>query len=129
MTSILSARARLTRRALLAAPAVLAALFVPAAAFAQNQRPIPQSAEIGRLRIGVFPQATLDGRPVQLGPGTRIYDARNMIVAPGGIDGERKVAFVRGTQGEVNLVWLLDDAEFREIGNRIAAARRAGTAR
>jgi hypothetical protein len=130
MTSIPKARLRPVRRALLAAPVALAAtLLPPRAALAQMQRPIPANAEIGRLRIGVFPEATLDGRPVRLGPGTRIYDEQNMIRPPAGIDGERKVAFVRGTQGEPIQVWLLNDAEFRAIGDRIAAARRAGTAR
>jgi hypothetical protein len=121
-------RHRPSRRALLAAPLLLAATLASgAAALAQSTRPIPASAEVGRLQIGVFPEATLDGRAVRLGPGTRIYDANNMISPPGGIVGERKVAFVRGTIGEVNQVWLLNDAEFREISNRIAAARRAGT--
>jgi len=120
-------RPRPSRRALLAAPLLLAAAFAPCAeALAQSSRPIPASAEVGRLRIGVFPEATLDGRAVRLGPGTRIYDANNMISPPGSIAGERKVAFVRGTIGEITQVWLLNDAEFRDLSNRIAAARRAG---
>jgi hypothetical protein len=122
-----SDRPRPPRRALLAAPLLLAAaLATGAVALAQSTRPIPANAEVGRLRIGVFPEATLDGRAIRLGPGTRIYDDRNMISPPGGIVGERKVAFVRGTIGEVTQVWLLNDAEFREISNRIAAARRSG---
>jgi hypothetical protein len=130
MTSTPKTRLGPVRRALLAAPVALAATVLTAGtARAQMQRPIPATAEIGRLRIGVFPEAVLDGRPVLLGPGTRIYDEQNMIRPPAGVDGERKVAFVRGTQGELVQVWLLNDAEFRAIGDRIAAARRAGTAR
>ena len=94
-------------------------------AHAQLQRPIPADAEVGRLAIGVFPEATLDGRPVRLGPGTRIFDEQNMIRPPSTVGGERKVALARGTLGEITRVWLLSDAEFREISNRIAAARRA----
>jgi hypothetical protein len=52
-----------------------------------------------------------------------------MIAPPGGISGERKVAFVRGTLGEVNQVWLLSDTEFRALSDRIAAARRAAGSR
>jgi hypothetical protein len=115
--------------ALLAAPVLLAvALATVSAARAQLVRPIPDNAEVGRLRVGVFPEATLDGRAVRLGPGTRIYDERNMIAPPGGIAGERKIAFVRGTQSEVNQVWLLSDGEYKALSDRIAAARRAAAA-
>jgi hypothetical protein len=117
------------RRRLLNAGAALAALGPAFAARAQIVRSIPASAELGRLRIGVFPEATIDGRPVRLGPGTRIYDESNVIRPPSTVDGERRVAFARGTMGEVNLVWLVTDAEYRDIAARIAAARRAAAQR
>ncbi|MFM1988220.1 MAG: hypothetical protein RJA99_1177 [Pseudomonadota bacterium] len=112
--------------------AVLALAFASGAAPLAAQtvtRTLPETAEAGRLRIGVFPEAVLDGRPVLLGPGTRIYDAENRIVPPAQIDGERRVAFVRGQLGEVLQVWLLSDAEFRDLTARIAAARRAASQR
>jgi len=114
------------RPLLLALAAGLLALARPAAAQqGQLQRPIPADAEVGRLVIGVFPEARLDGRAVRLGPGTRIFDEQNMIRPPTTVAGERKVALARGAMGEITRVWLLSDAEFREISNRIAAARRA----
>lgn len=118
------------RRAGLAAALALACAAWGRPLAAQTaMRPLPETAEAGRLRIGVFPEATLDGRPIVLGPGTRIYDAENRIVPPGQVDGERKVAFVRGQIGEVLQVWLLSDAEFRDLTARIAAARRAAQQR
>ncbi|RPH46795.1 MAG: hypothetical protein EHM87_00945 [Burkholderiales bacterium] len=116
------------RRHLAAAALVLAALG-SAGAIAQIARTLPEGAEAGRLRIGVFPVASIDGREVRLGPGTRIYDENNMIRPPGMVDGERKVAYVRGQLGEVVRVWLLSDAEFRDLNARIAAARRAAQQR
>jgi hypothetical protein len=98
-------------------------------ATAQAVRQIPDGVELGRLRIGVFPEATLDGRPVQLGPGTRILDADGRIVPPASVGGERRVAYLRGTLGEVTQVWLLSDDEYRTIAARIAAQRRAATQR
>lgn len=122
-------RPALPRRAHLAAALALAcAAWVPPSG-AQPTRTLPANAEAGRLRIGVFPEAVLDGKPVLLGPGTRIYDAENRIVPPAQLGGERQVAYVRGQLGEVLQVWLLTDAEFRELGARIAAARRAAQPR
>ncbi len=109
--------------------ALIAGLLLAAVALAQIARPIPDNVEIGRLAIAVFPQATLDGRAVTLGPGTRIYDENNTIRPPSTVTGERRVAFVRGTIGEINQVWLLSDAEYRAIASRIAAARRAAQQR
>lgn len=96
---------------------------------AQPLRTLPEAAEAARLRIGVFPEATLDGKPVLLGPGTRILDDQNRIVPPAQLVGERPVALVRGALGEVRQVWLLTDAEHRDLTARIAAARRAAAPR
>jgi hypothetical protein len=92
-------------------------------------RAIPDGVELGRLRIGVFPEATLDGRPVRLGPGARIRDESNTIRPPSTVDGERRVAYQRGAMGELVQVWLVTDAEWRELSARIAAARRAAQQR
>jgi hypothetical protein len=118
-------------RARLAAALVVlfCAALCAAGAIAQIGRPIPEGAEAGRLRMGVFPLAAIDGREVSLGPGTRIYDENNMIRPPSVVDGERKVAYVRGALGEVVQIWLLSDAEFRDLNARITAARRAAAQR
>ena len=92
---------------------------------AQVSRAIPDGVELGRLRIGVFPEATLDGRPVLLGAGTRIRDESNTIRPPSTVEGERRVAYQRGMTGEVVQVWLVTDDEWRAIAARITAARRA----
>jgi len=124
-------RRRLLLAAALAAPWPGSVLFAPRTARAQGpgQRPIPEDAELGRLEIVVFPQALLDGRPVMLGPGTRIFDEQNMIRPPSTVQGVQRVAFARGTMGEITRVWLVTDAEHREIAARITAARRAAQQR
>jgi len=66
---------------------------------------------------------------VRLGPGARIYDEQNLIRPPSTVAGERRVAFVRGTLGELTQVWLVTDAEYKAIAARIAAARRAAQGR
>ena len=125
MPSLARFRPRLAAAGLALAVLAIAAPLV----YGQVARPFPDGVEAGRLRMGVFPLATIDGRELQLGPGTRIYDENNMIRPPAMVDGERKIAYVRGQIGEVVQIWLLSDAEFRELGARIAAARRAAPPR
>jgi hypothetical protein len=93
------------------------------------QRAIPEAVELGRLRVDVFPEGTLDGKPVRLGPGARIRDESNTIRPPSTVEGERRVAYQRGLMGEIVQVWLLTDDEWRTISARIAAARRAAPPR
>jgi hypothetical protein len=123
--------ARLRLRPRLAAAGLALAVLAIAAPVVRGQtaRTFPDGAEAGRLRMGVFPLATIDGRELRLGPGTRIYDENTMIRPPAMVDGERKIAYVRGQLGEVVQIWLLSDVEFRDLGARIAAARRAAPQR
>ena len=121
-------RLRLRLRLATALGLACAALASPAA-LGQITRIFPEAAEAGRLRMGVFPLAAIDGREVRLGPGTRIHDENNLIRPPAMVDGERKVAYVRGQLGEVVQIWLLSDAEFRDLNARITAARRAAAQR
>lgn len=91
-----------------------------AAAPAQAQiRPIPASAKLATLKLGVFPDAELNGKAVRLGPGTRIYNQDNIIVIPSTLLGVTTVvAYVTGTLGEVVSVWILKDAEIKEMRAR-----------
>jgi hypothetical protein len=84
---------------------------------------------LGTLRIGVFPEAVLDGQAIRLGAGARIRDEQNLIRPPATVAGDRRVAYRRGAMGEVTEVWLLTDAEYRATAARIAAARRAAAQR
>ena len=113
------------RRRVALALAAGASAWLAREALAQVVRAIPESAELGRMAIGVFPEATLDGRPIRLGAGARIRDEHNVIRPPSTVAGERRVAYRRGTMGEINEVWLLTDTEYRSI----VAARRAAASR
>lgn len=98
-------------------------LLLALSALAQPLRPLPEAALAGRLRIDVFPAAVLDGAPVTLSPGARIRDHNNVIRLPVEVSGERKVAYVRGTLGEVRDIWLLTDAEYTALAKRNADLR------
>ena len=117
------------RRRLAQAALAACALSVARAGQAQSARTIPEDVALGTLRIGVFPEAVLDGQAIRLGAGARIRDEQNLIRPPAMVEGDRRVAYRRGTMGEVTEVWLLTDAEHRATAARIAAARRAAAQR
>lgn len=86
-------------------------------------RPIPAAAQLARLKLGVFPEAELDGRRITLGPGVRIFNRDNMLVVPAALkDVSSVVAYTTGSLGEVVTVWILDEAEVKSI----RARRKAG---
>lgn len=86
-------------------------------------RPIPETAKLAKLKLGVFPEAVLDGRKITLGPGVRIFNRDNMLVVPAALkDVTSVVAYTTGSLGEILTVWILDEAEVK----RIRARRKAG---
>ena len=96
-----------------------------ATAPAQAQtRPIPETAKLAKLKLGVFPEAELDGRKVTLGPGARIFNRDNMLVVPASLmDVTSVVAYVTGSLGEIVTVWILNDAEVKQIRARAEEVR------
>ena len=126
-----------TRRALrlglqalgaLALTVVVALGSAPAKAQTQDpqarMRPIPEAAKLAKLKLGVFPEAELDGRRITLGPGVRIFNRDNLLVVPAALkDVTSVVAYTTGSLGEIVTVWILDEAEVKSIRAR---ARKSG---
>ena len=104
---------------------VLTLLVALATAPAQAQsRPIPETALLEKLTFGVNPEPELDGKRLTLGPGVRIFSRDNMLVLPASQkDQTSVVAYVTGSLGEVITVWILNDAEVKQIRAR---ARKSG---
>jgi len=112
---------KILRLALQALGALLLTLFVAVvSAPAQAQvRAIPATAKLATLKLGIFPEAELDGKPVRLGPGARIYNQNNTIVIPASLKGTSLViAYTTGSIGEIVNVWILKDAEIEQIRAR-----------
>jgi hypothetical protein len=93
---------------------------------AQVNRIIPTEAMPGLFKPAIFPQAFMNGQPVVLGAGARIYDEQNMIRMPASLSGDYRVAFMRGNLGEILQIWMLTDTEYQVVAERAAAARRSG---
>jgi hypothetical protein len=121
-----------TRRGWLACAAALLAGVAtsasPARVLAQaapdTPRRIPGQAVLGTLNIGVFPQASVNGRTVTLAPGFRLLDRDSRIVVPSTVSGRnQQVAYVTGPVGEVLTAWLLTDGELAAIRRRASSGR------
>ena len=97
----------------LAAGALLAGVaLVHASAGAQMQRLFPQQTQRATIEFGAPPEVLLNGRAEALGPGTRVFDERNMGVLPGFLVGQvHAVNYQRDAAGVIRQIWILTPAE------------------
>ncbi|MGE0802632.1 MAG: hypothetical protein AB7G13_25745 [Lautropia sp.] len=115
---------RAATRSLTALAVAGALLASPAAPALAQIRPIPETAKLGTLTVGHFPNAVLNGKPVTLGPGARIRDVNNLFVVPSTLkDSSRTVAYATGSLGEIVDVWILSEAEVGQIRARQSSSR------
>ncbi len=77
-------------------------------------REFPPNTRLGVLRMGAYPEASIDGQPVRFAPGARIRDRANMLVLPGSLDGAARVRFTTDTLGLVDRAWVLTDEEIAQ---------------
>ena len=104
-----------------AAFAVLAGLFLALfTSFAAAQgimRDAPKDVVLGQMIVVAPPQITIDGKPDQLSPGSRIRDLNNMLALSGGLVGKvLPVVYRRDAAGLIHEVWLLTDDEYTKLG-------------
>ncbi|MFG6441490.1 hypothetical protein [Roseateles sp. LKC17W] len=93
-----------------ALPLVLAASSL--VAHAQQHRPFPAHALRGELVITQFPDATMNGKPVRLAPGSRIKGDTNLWMPPAGLTGQKLVVhYTVESSGLVMDVWVLNPVE------------------
>ena len=82
----------------------------------QVARTFPSTALRGDIQFGEAPEILLNGRPMRLGPGSRIRNVGNLIVTPAPLLGQRAaVLYTVDDLGNVRDVWLLtsDEAQRR----------------
>ncbi len=96
--------------------ALLTALALSGGVAAQP-RVFPEKSKVGWLEVVVFPQARMDGNPVNFTAGARIFNQNNSIVMPASVQGAVAVRYELEQGGQVKRAWILTPAE-------IEAARR-----
>jgi len=108
------------RRAGTAFAAVLTGLLISMTFSASGQgirREAPKDVVLGKMVVTDPPQITVDGKPDQLSPGSRIRDLNNMIVLSGGLVGKTlPVVYKRDAAGLVHEAWILTEAEYGKLG-------------
>lgn len=71
-------------------------------------RRFPRTALRGEIAFGAFPQITVNGKPAQLAPGSRVRNAANMNAMPGALAGNKATAnYTVDSSGLVHDVWIL----------------------
>jgi hypothetical protein len=99
------------RRAVPLLVALVLGTLAPAAG-AQVQRFFPADALRGEIVISQPPVLTLNGKPAQLAPGSRIRNRNNMIEMSGALIGQKlPVHYTVDSYGLVNDVWILREDE------------------
>ena len=93
----------------------LAAAPANAQANATGARAFPPDTRVGRLEVGVYPQASIDGNPVRFAPGGRIIDTANRIVTPASVSGSRLVRYQLDPLGNVRVAWILTAGESQPL--------------
>lgn len=86
---------------------------VHAQAVAAGQRTFPATAKVGALKVLTHNQAELDGRPVRLAPGLRIFNERNALVFAHTLQPRAYVVryVIEASTGMLLTAWLLTPAE------------------
>lgn len=94
----------------------------PLAASAQTEdakpglRAFPKTALHGELVVRNHPVIMIDGKPEQLSPGARIFDAQNYLVLSGRLVGQTlAVNYLRDGGGQIYQVWILNAEELKDI--------------
>ncbi|MDO4682267.1 MAG: hypothetical protein Q4B17_05695 [Lautropia sp.] len=88
-------------------------------ATAAQIRYFPDNTQLGRIRFGHFPEATLNGKAIRLGVGVRILNQQNLVVPPASLLGKSHVvAYKTGALDEIVTIWILSDEEYRSLRKR-----------
>lgn len=104
-----------SRRTALLTLALLGLGFSQATHAQDLKRQFPPAALRGTLVVVQPPIVSLDGRPAQLSPGSRIRNTNNALVLSASlVNQELVVNYLRDGQGLVHEVWILNAVEAAE---------------
>ncbi len=92
------------------APAFLIAISLVASLVAgcgSSNKTQPDGSVIGTMTTGQLPEVAIDGKPMRLAPGARVYNAANLTITPNQVPAGSRVRYKTDATGLVNQVWLL----------------------
>ena len=79
-------------------------------------RTFPANAVRGEMQVLAAPDVRIDGKPDRLSPAIRIRDINNNLVLSSTVSGQKLVVnYVRDNTGLVQLVWVLNTEEVRQM--------------
>jgi hypothetical protein len=92
------------RRLLLILAAVCS---VALAACGSSTKVLTDGSRIGTMTTGQLPEVAIDGKPMRLAPGARIYNSGNLTITPNQLPAETRVRYKVDATGQVQQVWVL----------------------
>lgn len=119
---------RPSRRPVLRLLAQTAALALCPALAAAQVRLLPADAKAGRLTMGTFPLATIDGQAVRLAAGARIFSTMNTTLTPSMVPADSLVKYRLDSAGNLMTAWILDEIEAQGVSTGTNAVSGSGTA-
>jgi hypothetical protein len=67
----------------------------------------PDGSMTGTMTPGQLPEVTIDGKPMRLSPGARIYNQSNLTITPNQLPANSRVRYKTDATGLVSQVWVL----------------------
>lgn len=90
--------------------ALAATLLFAGVVAGQVVRRIPADAPHGRFTALQLPWVAIDGQPLRLAPGARIFNTNNLTVTPNLVAAGTPVRYELDAQGLVRTIWIVDEA-------------------
>jgi hypothetical protein len=95
---------------------LLSLLLMSRTGIAMEDRPLPADGILGVLTASALPKVIVDNKQVQLGAGAQIRNEHNLIVQIPAIKRtDLNILYEKNSQGQIQRIWLLTDAEYERI--------------
>jgi len=72
-----------------------------------SSKTLSDGSILGTMTTQQLPVVVIDGQPMRLAPGARIYNTQNLSVTPGQVPPESRVRYKLDSSGQISQVWLL----------------------
>ncbi|MGH6622803.1 MAG: hypothetical protein ACREBN_02470 [Burkholderiaceae bacterium] len=72
-----------------------------------SSKTLSDGSILGVMTTQQLPVVIIDGQPMRLAPGARIYNSQNLSVTPGQVPPNTNVRYKLDASGQITQVWLL----------------------
>jgi hypothetical protein len=78
-------------------------------------RPFPQTAKRGVMKLAPYPAVIIDDKMRRLSAAARIWNQSNLIQVPASLSGDQFIVnYTQDMQGDIDRIWILTDDEAKK---------------